>query len=163
MKGHVSELLKEEREPDLRRTDRKLLNELDVRPLEYVWALLRERRAGFDRLPREEQFALMKRAFVYVNGVVSNLRKLLKFLEYGTPGGLPTRTLETADKSVQAAVLRDVVGLSLRRWQRSSAYPSLPTSTRRETCRRRGTSPTGDAPCWRRPWARRAGGSGPRP
>ena len=111
MRRHVSELLKEPREYGLRHRDLKLLEGLDVRPLEYVWALLRERRAGFDQLPREEQFALMKRAFVYVNEILVNLRKLVKFLEYGTPGGLPTRTLETADKCVQAAVLRDVVGL----------------------------------------------------
>jgi hypothetical protein len=89
-----------------------LQKDLHRRFFEFVLALLRDRRPRFDELPLAEQLDMLKRASSYVSEIVTNSLKLMKFLEYGTAKGLPTRMPETAAKCVEAAVLRDVAGLS---------------------------------------------------
>jgi hypothetical protein len=83
-----------------------------VPDLAYVVALLRHFRPEFDRLPHGEQIALVERACTYVNKFVDALRKLMAFLEYGRPWGLPNKIRENVEWDVWAAVLKDVYGLS---------------------------------------------------
>lgn len=59
------------------------------RSIEYVAALLRYYRPGFDSLPHEDQLALIERACVYINNYLDSLRKLRAFLEYGRTKGPP--------------------------------------------------------------------------
>jgi hypothetical protein len=100
-------------ESNARKRDLQFLQkDLHLRFFEFVLALLRNRRPGFDELPLEEQLNLLKRASSYVREIATTSLKLAKFLEYGTAKGLPTRTLETAAKHVEAAVLKDVADLS---------------------------------------------------
>ncbi len=111
---HVSDLIADWRKKGQTRSrDVQFLKSLDLRPFEYCLALLRDRYLQFDDLPRGDQLGLLSRAFSYISPIVDNARKLVKFLEYGSPEGLPTRELETAEKSVKAALLKDVVELSL--------------------------------------------------
>lgn len=112
---HVTDLLVNWRtEGQERSRDARFLSSLDLRPFEYCLALLRDRYPAFDDLPRGEQFGLLRRAFSYIGLIIDNARKLARFLEYGGPRGLPTREVETAEKSVKAALLKDVAGLTLR-------------------------------------------------
>ncbi|MEW6636041.1 MAG: hypothetical protein AB1425_04415, partial [Actinomycetota bacterium] len=84
------------------------------RALDYVLALLRYHRPGFDDLPVEERAGLVADACAHVNGFLETLRKLATFLEHGRPGRRgPTATRVTA-RDVTAAVLKDVDGLTYR-------------------------------------------------
>lgn len=110
---HLDEALDKLREEGrMRSSDVRFRKSLDLRPFEYCLALLRDRYTGFDGLPRGEQLGLLRKAFSYINPIVDNVQKLAKFLEYGSPRGLPTRTLETAGRRVRAALLRDVASMS---------------------------------------------------
>ena len=103
-----------------------LQKDLHLRFFEFVLALLRDRRPGFDELPLEEQLDTLKMASSYVSEIVANSLKLMKFLEYGTAKGLPTRMPETAAKCVEAAVLRDVGGLSPKKIAQRFSIPKPP-------------------------------------
>ena len=103
-----------------------LQKDLHLRYFEFVLALLRDRRPGFDELPLEEQLDTLERASSYVSEIVANSLKLMKFLEYGTAKGLPTRVPETAAKSVEAAVLRDVAGFSHSKIAKRFGIPEPP-------------------------------------
>ncbi len=48
----------------------------------------------------------------YVEPVVTNARKLARFLEHGDQKGVPTRISETAQRQVAAALLKDAAGLT---------------------------------------------------
>ena len=84
------------------------------RALDYVLALLRYHRPGFDDLPVEERAGLVADTSAHINGLLENLRKLSTFLEHGRPGRRgPTATRVTA-RDVAAAVLKDVDGLTYK-------------------------------------------------
>jgi hypothetical protein len=123
----VTEVALQLRENKTRDRDLQFLQEdLHLRFFEFVLALLRDRRPGFDELSLEEQLGTLRMASSYVSALAANSLKLIKFLEYGTPKGLPTRTLETADKRVEAAVLRDVAGLSPEKIAERFGIPKPP-------------------------------------
>ena len=82
--------------------------------LEYVVALLRNRRPEFDELPYPERVALLKDGCRRVNEVLASLSKLEGFLEYGVPEKDLRPKLEKAARDVRAAELRDIEGLSKR-------------------------------------------------
>jgi hypothetical protein len=82
--------------------------------LRVLVALLKYYRPEFDKYSWEDQLALMERACDYVHGLVEAVRKLSAFLEYGTPSGLPNRAVETLDRDIQAAILKDVDDLTYR-------------------------------------------------
>jgi hypothetical protein len=92
--------------------DARFLQQIDTRPFDFCLVLLRGRRAGFEDLALGEQLGLLERAFTYVEPIVSNARKLARFLEYGGEKGLPTQTLRTAQRRVSAALMRDAAGLT---------------------------------------------------
>ena len=91
--------------------DARFLEGLDTRPFDFCLVLLRGRRAGFGDLALGQQLGLLERAFSYVEPIVSNAKKLARFLEHGDEDGVPTRTSETAQRQVAAALLRDAAGL----------------------------------------------------
>jgi len=93
---------------------RGLDNYRQLRSLRYLVALLKFYRPEFDKLPWEDQLALMERACTYVDELLGAVRKLTAFLEYGTPSGLPNRAVETLDRDIQAAILKDVDDLTYR-------------------------------------------------
>jgi hypothetical protein len=82
--------------------------------LEYVVALLRNRRPEFDELPYPERVALLMDGCRRVNEVLTSLSKLDGFLEYGVPERDLRPKLEKAARDVRAAELRDIEGLSKR-------------------------------------------------
>jgi hypothetical protein len=82
------------------------------RSVEYVSALLRYYRPGFDSLPHEDQLALIERACDYVDNYFGSLRDLRAFLEYGRTKGHPNSARKDAQRDVGAAVFEDVEGLS---------------------------------------------------
>ena len=80
----------------------------------HVVNLLRYFRPDFDGLSQTEQFALIVGACNRTSEFLETLRKLIAFLEYGA-GGRDTRpSVERAARDVEAAVLRDVDGLTHR-------------------------------------------------
>jgi hypothetical protein len=93
---------------------RGLDNYWQLRSLRYLVALLKFYRPEFDKLPWEDQLALMERACTYVDELLGAVRKLTAFLEYGTPSGLPNRAAEKLDRDIQAAILKDVDDLTYR-------------------------------------------------
>jgi hypothetical protein len=108
----VAEIARELQADKTRERDLRFLEKgLHLRFFEFVLALLRARRPGFKDLPLEGQLKMLNRVSSYVNEISINSLKLMRFLEHGTPEGLRTRTLETANKRVEAAVLKDVVDL----------------------------------------------------
>jgi hypothetical protein len=86
------------------------------RSVEYVAALLRYYRPGFDSLPHEDQLALIEHACDYVDNYFDSLRNLRAFLEYRRTKVHPNSALKSARKDAQrdvwAAVFKDVEGLS---------------------------------------------------
>lgn len=101
-----------------RRSDEELLGTLeDLRhhqSLDYVLTLLRYHRPGFDDMPREDRVALVAGTCSYVNAFLEALRKLMAFLEHGTPGRRIPAATKAAARDVRAAVLKDVDGLTYR-------------------------------------------------
>ncbi len=84
------------------------------RSFAYSLALLRCRRPGFDGLPFKEQLGLAIKHHYYINGVLKAAKNHGAFLEYGTPEGIPKRTVTKAQIQVEAAVLADVCGMNDR-------------------------------------------------
>jgi hypothetical protein len=82
------------------------------RSISYMVALLRYRRPDFDDHTFEEQLDLVDQHRRRINTFLKKQREHAKFLEYGTPEGIPTRVVERARDQVKAAVLADVEGLS---------------------------------------------------
>jgi hypothetical protein len=83
-------------------------------PLDYVLLLLRYHRPDFSLLSREEKSGLLVHTCARINQFLDALRKLMSFLEYGTPTGQARAVTRDADMDVRAATLRDVVGLTYR-------------------------------------------------
>lgn len=82
--------------------------------LDYVLSVLRHHRPDFDDLPREEKAALMVKSCAHVNEFLESLRKLVAFLEHGTPGCRTPAARKMADRDVAAAIFRDVDRLTYR-------------------------------------------------
>lgn len=80
--------------------------------MRYIESLLRFYRPGFEDLSYKERYALVGRALDYTNALLSAQRNLLRFLEYGEPGKDLRAPAENTGRDVEAAVLRDVEGLS---------------------------------------------------
>lgn len=101
-----------------RRNDEELVKTLeDLRhhqSLDYVLTLLRYHRPGFDDMPREDRVALVAGTCSYVNAFLEALRKLMAFLEHGTPGRRIPAATKAAARDVRAAVLKDVDDLTYR-------------------------------------------------
>jgi hypothetical protein len=81
------------------------------RSISYMVALLRYRRPDFDDHTLEEQLNLVDQHRGRINMFLEKQREHAKFLEYGTPEGMPTQVVERARDQVKAAVLADVEGL----------------------------------------------------
>jgi hypothetical protein len=92
----------------------RFFEDLQLRSLWYLVTVLRYYRPGFDTYPREEQDALIIRACSYVNDLLEALRKFNSFLEYGQPDKDLRAGIEDPQQDVDAAVLKDVEGLSYR-------------------------------------------------
>jgi hypothetical protein len=65
-------------------------------------------------LSRQEKVGLLVHTCAHINEFLGALKKLVTFLEYGTPDGRAKAATRNADTDVRAAVLRDVVGLTYR-------------------------------------------------
>lgn len=97
------------------------------RAIEFVLSLLRYYRPDFDDMSSENQFALVKRSWDFVQEINNSSRRLMAFLEYGSPtAGLPTNFVKERDKDVRAAVLRRVGGKSETRIGESLGCPQKP-------------------------------------
>ena len=82
------------------------------RSISYMVALLRYRRPDFDDHTLEKQLDLVDQHRGRINTFLEKQREHAKFLEYGTPEGIPTQVVERARDQVRAAVLADVENLS---------------------------------------------------
>jgi hypothetical protein len=82
--------------------------------LDYVLLLLRYHRPDFHFLSREEKIGLLVHTCNRTNEFLDVLKKLVSFLEYGTPDGTAKAATRDADTDVKAAVLRDVDGMTYR-------------------------------------------------
>lgn len=80
------------------------------RSMNFMVALLRYRRADFDAHTLDKQLDLLNQHRKRVNKYLEEQRKLMAFLEYGTPRGL-RKAVERAQDQVKAAVLADVEDL----------------------------------------------------
>jgi hypothetical protein len=107
----------QEREQRRERAQRaaEFKHDLQVPSLEYVLALLRYSRPGFDTLPRSDQVELILRTCEHLNDFLTSLRKLVTFVEYGGPEGLPTKPVKDRNQDVKAALLSEVAGLSYKK------------------------------------------------
>ena len=103
-------------------------HDLQVPSLEYVLALLRYSRRGFDTLPRSDQVELILGTCEHLNEFLTSLRKLVTFVEYGTPEGLSTKPVKDRNRDVKAALLREVAGLSYKEIGEELRIPLPPTS-----------------------------------
>jgi hypothetical protein len=78
----------------------------------YANSLLRYFRKDFEYLPKQERLTLIEGVCARIYEFLETLRKLLEFLEYGTPDRDLRPAIENATRDVNAAVLRDVDGLT---------------------------------------------------
>lgn len=110
-----------------RRSDEDLVETLEElryhQSLDYVLTLLRYHRPGFDALSREERMALVAGTCSYVNTFLEALRKLMAFLEHGTPGRRIPAATKAASRDVRTVVLKDVDGLTHREIGRELGVP----------------------------------------
>jgi len=84
-----------------------------VRSAFYAYSLLRYFRRDFDSHPREERLALIEGAYDRINDLLEASRKLAEYLEYGDPARDLRKAVENASIDINAAVLRDVDGLTI--------------------------------------------------
>jgi hypothetical protein len=91
--------------------------------------ILRYHSPGFDDLPAHERTNLVVDACAYVNRLLEALRKLVTFLEHGEMNFRGPAALKVAGREVEAAVLRDVDGLTNREIGERLGVP-LPTDFR---------------------------------
>src|SRR5215203_1441446 len=78
----------------------------------YANSLLHYFRQDFEHLPQEVRLPLVEGTCARIYEFLEALRKLMEFLEYGTPDRNLRRAIENADRDVKAAVLRDVDSLT---------------------------------------------------
>jgi hypothetical protein len=118
-----------------RRSDEDLVEALEGlryhQALDYVLTLLRYHRPGFDEMPREERVALVAGTCSYINAFLETLRKLVAFLEHGTPGRRIPAATKAAARDVGAAVLKDVDGLTYREIGHKGDHPTVRKMVRR--------------------------------
>ena len=100
------------------------------RSISYMVALLRYRRPDFDDHTLEEQLDLVDQHRGRISTFLEKQREHAKFLEYGTPEGMPTRVVERARDQVKAAVPADVEGLPHKERATGSAWTCPTTATR---------------------------------
>jgi hypothetical protein len=101
-----------------------------VTTVRYLSELLHHYRPEFDELPDQERVALLESAAKHVNEYLEALRKLTTFLEYGDAyKGIPKNTVEKPERYLEAAELKDIIGLSQRE---VGAALGLPLSSRDE-------------------------------
>lgn len=94
---------------------RRVLEDLQHhQTLDYALTILRHHHPGFDDLPIAQRVDVMVEVCVRINGFLDSLRKLVAFLQYGTPGRRGPAASKLADRDVKAAALRDVAGLTYR-------------------------------------------------
>jgi hypothetical protein len=84
-------------------------------PLQFARALLRYYRPNFENLPPEEQHTLLERCCDRVNNVLESTRLLAEFLEYGAPSRDQRPSFGDPQRDVEAAMLKDVEGLTYSR------------------------------------------------
>jgi hypothetical protein len=82
--------------------------------LDYVLTLLRYHHPGFDGRPLEERADLIAETCVHINEFLEVLRKLVAFLEHGTPGRRGPAATRVTARDVRAAILKDVHGMTHR-------------------------------------------------
>jgi hypothetical protein len=99
-----------------RRTRKKLKKLLgDLRHhqvLDYLLMLLRHHRPDFDDAPLGERAELLAGTCAHVNEFLEVLRRLMAYVEYGLPGRATVSAARSAARDVEAAVLKDVEGLT---------------------------------------------------
>jgi hypothetical protein len=79
----------------------------------YAEELLRHYRADFDKMPRWDQAALVKRVLEKVNEYLDALRQLMLCVQHGHHfEGLPNTPVKKAERDMRAAELRDIDELS---------------------------------------------------
>lgn len=102
-----------------------------VPTVRFVSELLGHYRPEFAELPAHEQVALLEKAASYVNEYLEALRKMTAFFEYGDPyEGIPKNTVKKAEQYLEAAELKDIMGL---RQREVGAALGLPLSDRDQT------------------------------
>ncbi len=82
--------------------------------LDYVLALLRYHRPGFDDLPPTERANSVVETCEHANELMQVLRKFLAFLEHGRPNRRGSAATRVVARDVKAAILKDVDGLTNR-------------------------------------------------
>jgi hypothetical protein len=100
--------------------------QLHGRTLDLALMLLRYHRAEFDRLTWAEQVELLERACGHINEFLNALRRVVAFLEHGTPGRELRSAKGEAEKHIEAAVLKHVYGLSTMEIARQMGEPIAP-------------------------------------
>lgn len=82
--------------------------------LEFALLLLRHHRPGFEGMAAPEKATLVAEVCCYINEFLESHRRLLAFLEHGTPGRGGIAATRVAGRAVRAAVLKDAFGLTHR-------------------------------------------------
>jgi hypothetical protein len=106
----------------------EFVHDLQVPSLEYVLALLRYCRRDFDTLPHRYQTELILSTCKHMNEFLTSVRKLVTFVEYGTPEGLSTQPVKDRNRDVRAALLSEVAGLSHKEIGEELEIPLPPNS-----------------------------------
>ena len=83
--------------------------------LDYLLALLRCHRPGFDDLPSAERVAAIAETCEHANELMRVLRRFLAYLEHGRPNRRGSAATRVVGRDVKAAILKDVDGLTNRR------------------------------------------------
>ncbi len=84
-----------------------------LKPMQYIVPLIRYYRPDFNSRSPKEQQELIRKTCDHLNDFLNSLRRLHNFLEYGAPKQKKlTPTVENPKRYVQAAILRDVDGLT---------------------------------------------------
>jgi hypothetical protein len=96
----------------------------------YATSLLRYFRQDFEYLSKEERLTLVEDTCARIYEFLEALRKLIDFLEYGTPDRDLRPAIENTGRDVKAAVLRDVDGLTV---PKIAEELSIPISDRAKT------------------------------
>ena len=94
--------------------------------LEYLLPLIQYYRPEFDSCSPQEKQDLIEKTCGYINAFLESLRNLQAFLEYGAPNRKLIPAAKEPNRDVQAAVLRDVDGLTHRQIGEQMGIPTPP-------------------------------------